>query len=127
MQDLLRRRGFILVSWCPLCYMESETTDHVLWNCGFAAQVWSTMLPLCNLNASSGKTLYEAVTNFLQVFKNRRTPSSLQRRASYMLSGVIDSLWAERNKRLFDDSHLPKSASLISREIVYGGRLALVE
>ena len=95
--------------------------EYLLWNCGFAAQVWSTLLPLCNLNAPSSETLYEAVANFLQVFKNRRTPSSMLRRASYMLSRVIDSLWSERNKRLFDDSHLPKSTSMIYREIGCGG------
>ena len=107
--------------------MDSETTNHLLWNCGFAAQVWSTMLRLYNLYASSSESLYEAITHFLQVFKTRRTPSSLKCRASYMISGVVDGLWVERNKRLFDDSHLPKSTSLISREIAYGGRLALIE
>jgi hypothetical protein len=38
--DNLQRRNIIMVSWCYLCKINGETTNHVLLHCPYAKEVW---------------------------------------------------------------------------------------
>lgn len=47
-QEILKRRGFQIVSRCFLCNEAEETNSHLLLHCKITAQIWSLFLSLTN-------------------------------------------------------------------------------
>ncbi|KAF6161020.1 hypothetical protein GIB67_007661 [Kingdonia uniflora] len=43
-EDNLRRRGFSFPSRCPLCLLESETANHLFWDCALVVPIWQWLL-----------------------------------------------------------------------------------
>lgn len=42
--DNLKKRGHIIVNWCPMCFAEEESSSHLLIHCSFSKKVWAEIL-----------------------------------------------------------------------------------
>ncbi|CAL1369899.1 unnamed protein product [Linum trigynum] len=64
-QDKLQKRGWNLANRCDLCYMNEETTAHLLADCNFTKQVWSIIRRSCKPSVfPSGNDLDSILKNW---------------------------------------------------------------
>ena len=105
--DILMRRGFAIVSRCTLYWCECETLDHLLWTGNFSKRIWDSILPGLHWDTPSNETLQGVVYNLIQKFMLRVTPIANQCQIACVFTGVVHSIWTERNKRDFDENTPP--------------------
>ena len=112
--DLLRWRGFVLVSRCALCKEEVETIDHLLWSCPFSQQLWNRASCQFRFLLPSGGTLHGVVTQLLH-----SSPAKEKGNHAHLFAALVSRLWLERNKRFLEASYAFKIPEAIYREATY--------
>lgn len=97
------------ITTCWLCKVETETRDHMLFECSYSKEVWKGIIGNLagNGNGYSWVQVTQVVVNGLQ----ERIPTFLLR---YSFQAVVYALWHERNVRRVGESSQPASC-LIAR------------
>lgn len=93
--DILRCKGFKLVSRCALCKRHEESLDHVLWECRFATQICRWIVGLFETDQSIGNFRH-AIAKF-----RLRNPFFRHLWTSCVISMMV-SIWKHRNNILFE-------------------------
>jgi len=98
--DNLRLRGCHIHSMCSLCYVDMETTEHLLFHCTFAMSIWNWLGGTLKIHCN-----FSNVTEALNI--SRRNMSPLCRLV--IMSAVINCInviWFSRNQRMFADKFI---------------------
>ena len=96
-EDRLRTRGLKNADGCLLCGSESETINHVMFQCSLSRQVWAMSLVPSPLNGF-GDSLF---TNLAHLFDMSTNPS-LSPLLREISPWILWALWKNRNKNLFE-------------------------
>ncbi|CAN4117930.1 unnamed protein product [Withania somnifera] len=111
-KDRLAHWGLVDSLTCPLCQVDDEDIDHLLFKCPYAAGVWSKMLTWQGINRASMQWQDE-VQWAIRYMKGRSSRAQVYR---LTMAGTIYFLWLERNDRIF--KHKQKTMELLIRQIV---------
>ncbi|KAL0905080.1 hypothetical protein M5K25_027256 [Dendrobium thyrsiflorum] len=101
--DILARRNILIPPLCPLCQMENESISHCFFQCDYAFQVISSLLPSLQ-NFLMRPTL-------LQVFDcfegDISIPAYEKNFCYFVVCCSVYFLWKERNERRFNAAVSP--------------------
>ncbi|XP_042950308.1 uncharacterized protein LOC122282422 [Carya illinoinensis] len=90
---------------CPLCLQENQTTEHILWECTAAIDVWGECSKKIQKSRISHKSLKELMVEmFLKLNKEEMEE----------LEVVLWKLWRRRNEFVFKDTLTPPNFLLQS-------------
>ena len=98
--DNLKKRGFQLASFCPLCYSASENEDHLFCTCPFSSEVWMEILHRLNITRRPKNTILEEIRALQKAFHKDAFTTILAR---LLFRAYIWWIWKERCQRIFDD------------------------
>ncbi|KAJ6980751.1 hypothetical protein NC653_024183 [Populus alba x Populus x berolinensis] len=118
--DRLSAAGIIQNASCILCGLQTETHEHLFFNCTTSRQVWQTV------NAVA--TIYWPSCNWSDLLQwgavNYNKKNDVQHLiACLLLTTTVYHLWQERNKRVFSNQY--QSASTLAEEVFQQVRLQL--
>ncbi|XP_039020600.1 uncharacterized protein LOC120152444 [Hibiscus syriacus] len=105
----LLRMGFAIDNdKCLLCNLESETRNHLFFECDYAGNLWKAILQLCGVNRRASHWDGELAWA-THCFKGK---SLITRVLKLALSSHVYWIWKERNDRLFGGVPRPWSTIL---------------
>lgn len=93
----MTRRGWMLPNRCCLCYKESESKEHLFFECHYSYQILQETLTRKRIRRIY-TDLSQVVTYFQRKIKGRNRTQKAKRAA---LAAVIYEVWLERNHRIF--------------------------
>ncbi|KAF3525227.1 hypothetical protein F2Q69_00051355 [Brassica cretica] len=97
------------ITTCLLCKVETETRDHLLFECSYSKEVWKGVIG--NLAGNGNGYSWTQVTQVVVNGMHERIPTFLLR---YCFQAVVYVLWHERNVRRVGESSQSASC-LITR------------
>jgi hypothetical protein len=110
--DILQKRQFHGSSWCSLCRMQEESTDHLFMCCPFTSSVW---VEASNLNSDIGRWRGVSFEEALKDWFKPTTPKHLKSLPILAAWGI----WIARNNTLFrDDPQSPLRVAANSLSIL---------
>ena len=100
--DNLKKKGFVLASWCCMCKNAEETVDHLLLHCWVARQLWNFVFLFVGIDW----VLLLHVSNLLFGWWNwfGKRSSGVW---NLIPSCLMWTIWRERNKRTFENMETP--------------------
>ncbi|XP_074266724.1 uncharacterized protein LOC141590005 [Silene latifolia] len=102
--DKLNQKGQCIVNRCILCKTDSESHQHLFFNCTFAITVWTGVLQWLGMSNRTRNMRKE----LKWIARNRQRRHWKARLYSSSLAATVYSLWEERNGRLFrEEEHGP--------------------
>ncbi|GKE22308.1 RNA-directed DNA polymerase, eukaryota, reverse transcriptase zinc-binding domain protein [Tanacetum coccineum] len=120
-QDKLRQWGNQALSRCCLCLNDFEDLKHLFFQCSFAKAVWRkamNMTEIKDFEHDWGKILQTLIND-----GNSNNINSFVRRLIFGAS--VYSIWAERNRRIFQDKKLNDDVFKRIVDVVKGRILGL--
>ena len=84
---------------CLLCYCDSDSHDHLFFNCNYSRQFWAKVMH--KLKMQIFNTKWERACEKFVEYYNGNSVGSIVRRLC--LAASIYLIWQERNNRLFKD------------------------
>jgi ribonuclease HI len=96
-KEKLHKRGITADALCPICGLETETVNHILWSCESAKDVWSECcraIQKCSIAEGEFFSLFETLADKLN-------EEELQ-----MMAGVARQIWLRRNAVVFEGEFL---------------------
>ncbi|XP_042479159.1 uncharacterized protein LOC122060066 [Macadamia integrifolia] len=101
--DVIQKRGIVLVSKCSLCGMEAETSSHIFLQCSYSEEIWLFFCGCFNVQWQPAGTMADFLT-----WWRRKQKSVCCKEAWIMgLLTVADHIWRERNMRRHDGKERP--------------------
>nr|XP_043633200.1 uncharacterized protein LOC122604370 [Erigeron canadensis] len=124
-QDMLRSWDLIHSSQdedivCPLCELESDSHNHLFFECSFSDQVWRGALNEVNMVHSSS-SWDSIIQQFLSSIKSKSFKMIASR---LILAAAVYMIWQEGNSRLFKKQKKP--AAQLVKEVIEVVRLKLL-
>ncbi|XP_038996821.1 uncharacterized protein LOC120121568 [Hibiscus syriacus] len=119
-KDRLVRFGLAIDNVCGLCASSSESRDHLFVECCFAKEVWDIVLTSCGVCYTL--TNWEDLFNWL--IANLKDKSLRIRILRLAWTGMLYSVWEERNHRLFRRSSRSVDALVNSIKLVVRVKLS---
>ncbi|XP_039048294.1 uncharacterized protein LOC120189013 [Hibiscus syriacus] len=110
-KDRFVRFGLAIDNVCCLCGSAIESRDHLFVKCYFAKEVWGIVLTSCDVRCDLNS--WDDVFNWL--IANLKGKSFRVRILKLAWTGLLYSVWEERNHRLFRGSS--RSADVIVNSI----------
>ncbi|WMV11609.1 hypothetical protein MTR67_004994, partial [Solanum verrucosum] len=98
-QEVLKKKGAIIVSRCFLCNETNETNSHLFLHCTFTAQLWSLFL---NITKTSW-TMPEHTADLLSCWMKRGGSKSQKKWWRIIPQCIWWTVWRERNGRCYED------------------------
>ncbi|XP_026384104.1 uncharacterized protein LOC113279644 [Papaver somniferum] len=93
--EIMRNRGYEMVSFCYICAAEQDSMNHTLWKCQFSSAIWSW------LNSVFG---FANPASFEEVCKAAKTKSSMIKQIWMTAAcATMKELWFQRNAKLFEE------------------------
>lgn len=102
-EDNLRKRGMVLTSCCSNCAQPSmeETTQHVLWECDFARELWVWLGQTLHFNILQYADLRSLIHGVTHRPKKKLQNQVLQAFSFF----IIWEIWKVRNSRKFESKN----------------------
>ncbi|XP_057775188.1 uncharacterized protein LOC130994172 [Salvia miltiorrhiza] len=116
--DRLIRQGMIMPNRCPFCHRDSETPEHIFWDCTLVRHSW---IIFCNWFCFPEALHSADIHSFLVLAWGRKLSSQI---GKYRKAGIITMIWAiwnQRNKCVFD------SLKFCQRRLLHVVRVAFQE
>jgi hypothetical protein len=88
----LHKKGVVEDPLCPICKMEGETMEHILWNCESAKDVWSAY----NSKIQKFPTMEMPFASIIAILAEKLDDEELQ-----MVTVVARLIWLRRNNVVF--------------------------
>jgi hypothetical protein len=105
--DNLKRKGFVLASWCCMCKNTEETVDHLLIHCWFARQLWIFVFQSVGINWVLPHHVPEMLFGWWNWFGKRSSGVW-----NLIPSCLMWTIWRERNKRTFENMETPLAKTI---------------
>ncbi|XP_074313496.1 uncharacterized protein LOC141648671 [Silene latifolia] len=105
--DNLCSRGMVLVNRCVLCEHQAESAAHLFFQCSYSKEIWLGVAAWLRCISSTDLRL---ICSWFKTHNRGRSWLKKQRRCALLSS--IYLIWAERNKRVFQNLARPPSALL---------------
>ncbi|XP_039063442.1 uncharacterized protein LOC120208171 [Hibiscus syriacus] len=118
-KDRLVRFGLAIDNVCGLCGLGIESRDHFFVECSFAKEVWDIVLTSCDVCYD----LNNCDDLFNWLIANLKSKSRRVRILKLAWTGLLYSIWEERNHRLFRGSS--RSVDVIVNSIKVDVRVKL--
>lgn len=118
--EILQKRGWNGPSICVLCNSNTETLDHILFQCNYAKSLWRGLLHNSN---TTQRFLITVSGNLADRWRQiRSTVSGISK--SYLdlcFAAAYWELWNERNRRIFNDRQ--GQCNNLRRSVLYSADL----
>ena len=113
--NALQRRRWENNYFCPLCMRSLETPTHLLTECPWTKEIWSTLAAWSQSPAIAPETCNgaDSITEWLKGCRNR-SPSDKRKGTQSLILLASWEIWCERNRRIFQKVELSAQA-LMSR------------
>lgn len=103
----LEKRSVVEDSLCPICRLEGESVEHILWTCESARDVWAA----CNNKIQKCPTMEVTFASIITILTERLHVEEMQ-----MVAAVARLLWHRRNRVVFggefpSPTHILETAS----------------
>ncbi|GJV38022.1 hypothetical protein Tco_1410499 [Tanacetum coccineum] len=85
---------------CSLCEVQSDSHEHLFFECPFSHDIWNHMKTLTGITHSA-LDVYSIITYLLPVAKRRTTRSVISK---LVIAASTYYIWQERNRRLFKNT-----------------------
>ncbi|XP_074278128.1 uncharacterized protein LOC141601728 [Silene latifolia] len=110
--DNLCSRGMVIVIRCVLCESQSESANHLFFQCPFSATIWR------HVSSSLHITDQLCLRQILRWYKlHNRGNSFVKKQRRCLLLCIIYLIWNERKRRIFKGIHTPPT--VIARRAQY--------
>ncbi|XP_074315220.1 uncharacterized protein LOC141651404 [Silene latifolia] len=103
--DNICSRGLMLVNRCVLCEQQAETAAHLFFECSYSKEVW---LGVATWLRCTSSIALRFICSWFKRHNRGRSWLKKQRRCALLSS--IYLIWAERNKRIFQNLARPPSS-----------------
>jgi hypothetical protein len=110
--DNLRKRGFVLASWCCMCKGDDESVDHLFIHCWAARRLWSSVFRAVGIDWVFPNRVVDLLFGWWNWFGKKS--SSVW---NLIPSCLMWTIWWERNNRTFENQELAMDKLL---EFFYG-------
>lgn len=100
--DKLQLRGWDNSEICPLCGIEPETANHLLMDCAFARQVWSSMWNKLGLHMPSPSLFPGRLLDWWEACRKELVKEQ-RRNFDGLFIYTAWGIWLQRNGRIFND------------------------
>ena len=97
-EEEVQRRGVQLVSYCRFCFANSESLDHLFWNCPFPKFLCSDVMGKFGFLAFTG----DSFSRFFAWAMSLKPSSQIGSLWKVALAAVCDVIWFSRNKSVFE-------------------------
>ncbi|OVA07747.1 Reverse transcriptase zinc-binding domain [Macleaya cordata] len=98
-QDMLQRRGQIIVSRCNLCYAAPESIDNLLCTCPFVWKIWNSFLEDAGVSTVLQGSVIEVLDGWHKKFVSRQAKLVWK----MIPVAIMWTMWKERNRRIFEE------------------------
>lgn len=115
--DRMLQWGLQTDGMCLLCNSVPESRSHLLFECTYSWEIWSTISTRCGYSPSPH---WETELSKLQAFKDKRFRKLLL----LAWQGSIYMIWAERNNRLHRQNYRSTSSTLVELDQLIRRRIA---
>lgn len=106
--ERLARWGTDVEQTCLLCGQQTESRDHLFFQCPYSAEIWNNIVLF--LSTLSAHTHWDLVIGWLATVNADKNTTLALLQAWH---AVIYEVWAERNRRFHSGISLPPSAVLL--------------
>ena len=108
--DALLRRGLENSYFCPLCERNLETPLHLLVDCPWVRDIWSSVASLTSIPSLKPSTWADCTTVKLWMHTCVQKASTAKKKGALSLVHLVSwEVWRERNRRLFQKELMPKT------------------
>ncbi|XP_057771151.1 uncharacterized protein LOC130990949 [Salvia miltiorrhiza] len=108
--DILIRQGMIVPNGCPICLMDGESIDHIMWQCGKVRSIWKDFLSWFDKDS-----LWECmdIHSFLVAAWNSSFSPQIQALWKADILTIMWRIWDCHNSAVFDSARFEPRAVLV--------------